>query len=181
MVDTREHVDHAGRAVRKDTDLSGLVTLFTDASFDHERQVAGWGYWARDADRSDEGGGMLMGTVQTVGAAELRAVVEAVRRLAGQGMFERNHRLLVKVDNLAVVETLSGIREHGGLGNPFYRAELDELIRANDLAAWFRHVKGHVSGRDRSARHWANGRADFHARRHLRDYVAGPRFRREDS
>lgn len=142
------------------------VTILTDASWDPERNVAGYGYWIASDRGKRPGGAPLKGAIYSSNHAEMAAVVNALYIGLQTELVVPCDKVLFQLDNQHAIGVFTGsivtrigkeleILEHFG-----------KLVNDADLIFEFRHVKGHTGGAD--ARSKANQHCDARARTAMR-------------
>lgn len=140
-----------------------LISLFTDASFDHKRHTAGWGAWARhDAKRVYNGGGVNH-TVKDATEAEMIAMWEGINMLRRCLMFSDDVQddVIIQIDNMRVATCLPWWWPHDrpkGVGpsashkrpapRTYHERRIMEALTKFNLEHPYvrligRHVKGH--------------------------------------
>ena len=144
-----------------------LLTVFTDASYDHATGAAGWAVWAKREDKgtffhSAPFKAPMPGSTQ----AEAAAVACAAAVLMASKWAGGDHHVLVKTDCQGVVDAFGRFAQHPGGKLAAYKAPVDAL-RAAVRCLELRHVKAHVRADARIARHWVNERCDIAARQSM--------------
>ena len=144
-----------------------LVSLFTDASFCHETQAAGWGYWARSERCRKWGGGPFKELINEVAEAELAAVANGMVASVRDGVTHRGDKVLIQCDNMQVVTALS---TGFGVRTLQFNHILDTFKALRDryeLVTEVRHIKGHTKGPKAKSRHYVHNVADRIAKQHM--------------
>lgn len=161
-----------------------MLTMFTDASFCHHTQAAGWGAWAK-ADGWAQGitfGAAFRRPMGTIHDAELCAVVNAVHRLISEDRLVNIGAVMVQSDSMRALTVLHAhgnakIRDYAG-GHPILTQSaltlssieiiaidrLQDLLSGSGIEFLVRHVKGHSTG---STRHSVNATCDRIAKTHM--------------
>jgi ribonuclease HI len=170
------------------------VTIFADASHDHNARVAGWGAWIKADGRSSiTCGAAMKGTVASATEAELCALANALTVARLRGVLSGRSVVMMQSDclvALAIIRSkIAGVEDRpapGGLAvDPIKRMKLTkvhlaavdvvrEIATALEISIVTRHVRGHQPG---GGRQWVNAAVDQIARRamrHRRRKIASP-------
>jgi ribonuclease HI len=166
-----------------------LISLFSDASMCHQKQVGGWAAWLKSIRGAMRLGGPFSVKVADTTIAEAMAVVNALSRGLRDGIILPGDIVLVQTDNNAVMGVLLGtsprrvtkeIRRRRKMSwSELHRDAAERNLEICEIAAAFsrlttsrsvairwRHVKGHMGTVDpRSA---VNSYCDKVAREHMR-------------
>lgn len=147
-----------------------LVTIFSDASFCHDKKVGGWGAWARSERGIVSSWGAFKWPVTSANMAELYAAVNAVHMVLKSDIFSLGDELLLQIDNLAALGALEGKAKTEWPTRGL--AEMGKLLAAGQAKLRVRHVKGHSkNGQPRS---WVHNFCDRGATKGLK--LARQRF-----
>lgn len=164
--------------------MSGLITLFVDASFDQATKKAGWGAWAKRDEwrRGQTFDGIVIGANHSH-EAELIAIANAIEKLEDHGAYANLSAVLVQTDCVRALQVMKqfiyGSRQSAlelefddrQKVNPT-KAEADAVSRIGDVLMRtrvrlnLRHVYGHQAGAGRS---WVNNFCDASAKRRMRE------------
>lgn len=138
-----------------------LVTVFTDASFDHKTKAGGYAVWIKASWGRLQHWGRLRMKADTSQVAEAAALVNGIC-LAARKMDMRPGDTIVAVSDC---KNAIDMLRHGQGWSKQKRA-LVEMVRsetrARGINVVFRHVKAHTGGTD--ARSWVNDWCDKRAR-----------------
>lgn len=161
------------------------VTIFADASHDHNASVAGWGAWIKADGRSSiTCGSAMKGTVASATEAELCALANALTVARLRGALARGSVVMLQSDCLVALAIIRGkipdVEDRpaaGGLAvDPVKRMKLTkvhlaalevvrEIVSALEISIVTRHVRGHQPG---GGRQWVNAAVDKIARQAMR-------------
>lgn len=153
------------------------VTIFTDASVHHQRELSGWGgVILRDGEKVDVGGAFRE-HVSDITSAEIRAATNALHEASARGLLDGKPVIVLQIDNVAAISYLLGSNNayrYTSSGHAYdvkhkparrvprvcdrpatdYVAALHER---HNFVLMLRHVKAH---KGRKGRHALNGVAD---------------------
>lgn len=160
-----------------------LLTLFCDASYRLETNVAGWGAWAKrnEWERGLVFGGLVHHNIRNSTDAETCGIACAISNLSRNGSLAGISSILVQCDSasaLGVYMLYSKVSvSHSGHQkdvafihkrkniSPAEQQALEEVERMLDgRRVFLRHVKGHSNNGTRS---WVNRVCDHEARKHI--------------
>jgi ribonuclease HI len=162
------------------------VTIFADASHDHDARVAGWGAWIKADGRSSiTCGAAMKRTVASVTEAELCALANALTVARLRGVLVTGSVVMMQSDCLVALaiirKAIPDVDDRpapGGLAVvPIKRMKLTkvhlaaidvvrEIVTALEISIVTRHVRAHQPG---GGRQWVNSAVDKIARRAMRD------------
>jgi ribonuclease HI len=78
--------------------MAMLISLFADASFNHQHKIATWGcYCVKDGQRWTSGG-IIRGTVMNSEDAEMMAIIKAVEVSLERQVIEHKDRIIIQTD-----------------------------------------------------------------------------------
>lgn len=143
-----------------------LVSIFSDASYDHEQFVGGWGAWVKSDRGMKTGGGPFMVYPRDVQEAEGFALVNAIHFAFKSGIAQPRDRIVVGVDNTSVLQIARREKDPTYRWQHIVLRHLDQFIHVRDVSFDFRHVKGHAERR--GGRNYVNGICDRLAKEGLR-------------
>jgi ribonuclease HI len=161
------------------------VTIFADASHDHNARVAGWGAWIKADGRSSiTCGAAMKGRVASAIEAELCALANAMTVARLRGVLSERCVVMMQSDCLVALAILRSkipdVEDRpapGGLAvDPIKRMKLTrvhlaavdvvrEIVTALGISIVTRHVRAHQPG---GGRQWVNAAVDRIARREMR-------------
>jgi len=144
-----------------------IVSIFSDASYDHKLRVGGWGAWARSDRGMESGGGAFAVSPSNPEEAEGYALVNALHFAFRSGIAMPGDRIVAGVDNEGVLQLVRGERP---ASHDWQRLVLRHLERFADEARVrfdFRHVKAHAPRR--GGRNFVNNVCDRLAKQGLKD------------
>lgn len=142
-----------------------LVTVFSDASYDHRLQLAGWGAWAKSERRRAYDGGRMRGTILNSSEAEVLAAVNAIAMAISRGVIGKGDRIILEADCLRVQYAFASevrLTSNEKLAMQHWAHQKTML----ELSLIYRHVPGHTQGNE--PRLWVNNLCDRLARDGLR-------------
>ena len=133
-----------------------IVTIFTDASFDHRTQAAGWSAWIKFGPLPDQTRryfGPVKAQCHDSHAAELAAIANAVF-LAHRGLkLSGADRVIVQSDCQTAIDLAQG-KDNALLRRKAIRRmvkSIRDTVASGGFAIELRHVKGHRGAADRRA------------------------------
>lgn len=170
------------------------VTIFADASHDHNARVAGWGAWIKADGRSSiTCGAAMKASVASATEAELCALANALTVARLRGVLSGGCVVMLQSDCLVALAIIRGkipnVEDRpapGGLAvAPIKHMKLTQvhlaavdvvrgIVTALEISIVTRHVRGHQPG---GGRQWVNAAVDKIARqamRHRRCKMADP-------
>ena len=158
------------------------VTIFADASVDHESGAAGWACWIKgDGSNSVLHSGAFREPVGNSTNAELAALANALA--VAKAIGQLRGRVMLQSDcsaALAMIRTIAGAEDspaERGLRVGKWRKKpekmyrpavkvIQSVIQDTGIKLVVRHVKGHQAG---GGRNWVNRQCDRLAKKHMRD------------
>lgn len=163
------------------------LTVFADASVNHQKKVAGWGGWARgDKRRSVFPGGRLDHN-RRIHVVELWALALCLIELKGNGyLTDQDNAIILQSDCLIALNVINKAMANATPAKPKpgdatigeaklvkpYEAEPVKIIK--DLlgkcgVVYLRHVKSHQNGSH--SRSWVNEACDQRAKQEMRSQL----------
>lgn len=134
-----------------------LISLFTDASFQHTTLIGGWGFWARKDNVRAWGKGKFKRPLVNSFEAEMCAIANSIVELERRQILLRDCHVLIQTDNQQAVNVF--MKDHK-CSSPI-AVEAKSLVinhaKHNQWSFTLRWIKGHSSG---APRQWANNFAD---------------------
>lgn len=168
----------------------GLVTIFTDASFDHRTLDGGWASWIKSVGPGIFDSGHLK-ECPTSMEAELRALAMGLHQAVARGILRTRGAAILQSDSIGALGIILGRVEgtrHSRSGgndatvipaalrpNKSVRAStalqhIQALVRTHQLRLIVRHVRGHQQ--DDNGRSGINREVDRLARKAAREFRA---------
>jgi ribonuclease HI len=150
-----------------------IVTIFTDASFDHRTLAAGWSAWIKyrpEPEHTIRLAGQIKSAVLCNSAlgAEIAAIANALHVAAKRLKLTGDDRVVLQSDCMVAMDCING-KAKRALRNEFVKICKDhiaETITAHGFALDLRHVKAHRGNAD--SRSAVNSWCDRSARSQMR-------------
>lgn len=143
-----------------------LVTVITDASYDHETRAGGFGYWAVSERQRHSAGGPFRSLARNNNVAEMMAIINGVHLAFVHEVALPGDAILAQTDCQAAILAFEGKR----LLQEDERIIVDglkTLLQIRNATVRFKHVKGHTSGKE--PRLWVNNHCDALAKKGMRE------------
>jgi len=166
-----------------------LVSLFTDASVNHQKQSGGWGAWARSERGKVWDGGMITHHLTSSNEAEAIAVLRGAALAHHVGILMPGDTVIVQLDNQHVCRSLNWSWEKGSPMMPQIRPDysrteheistldaITEFELRHNIQIASRWIKGHTNGE--TPRTYVNNACDSLAnkgRKMAEKYFAHPK------
>jgi ribonuclease HI len=142
------------------------VTIIADASYCSQSGAAGYGYWTACERGKRGGGGEITAKVDSSGAAEMMAIVNAIHiSVTGELVVQGDH-VLLQTDCQAAIDAFLGNRNRLTNSEKAAKQAFFDLKRRVSFTFSFRHVKGHTSRPE--ARYVTNNLCDKRAKAGMR-------------
>lgn len=146
-----------------------LLTVFTDASFDHATRAGGWAVWAK---RHDMPPGFWSGPFKQLmpgsNECEAAALANAARILLKHGYAGGDQHVIMQTDSQSFIRAVGAFCQTHSAVYADYVGPLLELkaaVRCLEL----RHVHAHFKGGRSEPRNHVNDRCDKAARKHMEE------------
>lgn len=148
-----------------------LVTINTDASFNHKHKVGTYAFWAVCNDWRIQKCGVLRDLAERPEDAEMKCIINAVHTVMGQAG-RKPTRLIINTDCMNAIHVLSG---DGGMISKYRLARFKPLRQKfnkiiGGIKVEFRHVKAHND--TDTARTWVNDWCDQRAKEMMNKKLA---------
>ena len=151
------------------------VTLMVDASYCHDTNAAGYGFWVASNRGHRPGSGAMRVHVSNALEAEMMAICNALYRSFKFNYIQAGDTVLVQTDCLGAIDRFTGNNRVKSEMERKALIVLNSIAKSNDLRVNFRHVKAHT--RRKENRYRANNHCDTAAKKAMRK--ARERTRRE--
>lgn len=154
-----------------------IVTINTDASYNHQHKVGGYAYWIVYNGERTKTGGVLKESTSAV-EAEIKAIANALYRLI-KLKYKNVSLIIVNTDSTPAIERITGTRESKN-------EEINKTVTAineylNELRLYnnvgksnmeyveFRHVKAHTKAKDKRSyvNDWCDKIAKDFVKKHI--------------
>ncbi|MDP9155328.1 MAG: hypothetical protein M3O74_13870 [Pseudomonadota bacterium] len=143
-----------------------LVSVFADASYDHETRAGGFGCWSKSERGRHSGGGPFKSLARNSGIAEMMACLNAVHLAFVHKVAFPGDSILVQSDCTSAIIAFEG-------GRPLSPDEklivdgLNTLLQVKGSTVRWKHVKAHTRGDQ--PRLWVNNHCDALAKQGMRE------------
>lgn len=157
-------------------DNSTLVSLFTDASYNHNTQRGGWGAWARGSKGRVYNGGPFFHECSDPAEAELLAIAEGLKMCIRGGLIMYGYGILIQTDNMRVAHmmpiwsparnTTATQSRRSKIPQPRNEYEREAMYYIHDIEKKYglrimgRWIKGHNHKKAQTKRSWINELVD---------------------
>lgn len=142
------------------------ITIIADASYCHETQAGGFGFWIASERGKYGGGGPFRKRCDGSAAAEMMAVVNAFAIAINRKTVQEGDHVLLQTDCVEAIAVLSHRRRGGTADQLECIRVFRQLKKEAGVTVSFRHVKGHT--RHEAARFVTNNLCDRRAKAGMR-------------
>lgn len=119
-----------------------LVTMFTDASWNHRTNIGVWVMWAKLNGNTIRYSGQLRLPVAQIGTAELSAIANGLYCIKRYFACEADSKIIAQTDSLEAILAIKNDK-HPRQDDRNLVAYIKEFIATHGWQLDLRHVKGH--------------------------------------
>lgn len=123
-----------------------IVTVMSDASFDHITQASGYGVWAKSQRGNYQAGGNFKGQPRAAAEAEAMAVTVALFAAVRWGVAAPGDKIIMQSDCQMVIDAHNGKMKRAKRHTQLFTTVdwTKQFLEENNLTIEFRHVRAHV-------------------------------------